>query len=103
MYRKTLRQQAVGELSLEMIERQKQGQNHDPHWCHELIVKQRMEDIRKRRKAEKQGPPPGMRPLAITGNPEETNTDKSDAGMSGAGKPTQCRREKPRARKTRSR
>jgi hypothetical protein len=103
MYRRTLRQQAMYELILEVMELSKQGQRPSPDWRHEIIVKSRMKEIRKRRKAEKPGPPPGMLPLDFTGNPEETNTDKSDAGMSGARKPTRCRREKPRARKIRSR
>jgi hypothetical protein len=45
MMKRTLRQQAVDELMLETIERQKQGQKPDPYWCHEIIVKSRMKEI----------------------------------------------------------
>jgi hypothetical protein len=72
MRRRTLREQAVGELMLEMIERQKQGHSPDPYWRHDIIVKSRMKEIQKRRKAEKPGPPPGMLPLDITGNPKSS-------------------------------
>jgi hypothetical protein len=71
--KRTLRQQAVGELMLEMIERLKQGQKPDPYWNHEIIVKERMKIIRARRKADKwYDLPDGMRPLAITRDPKDT-------------------------------
>jgi hypothetical protein len=63
MYRKTLRQQAVGELMLEENERVRQGQQPNKYWHHEIVVKERMKQIRARLKAEKKGPPANMRPL----------------------------------------
>jgi hypothetical protein len=62
MRRKELRHQAVMELMRENNERIKEGQNHNPYWCHESLVKERMKQIRARPK----GPPAGMRPLANT-------------------------------------